>query len=415
MSRSALVLAILVLGVTGCPCDPEKPGTICTIAGEGSQGYGGDDGPATKAYLNVPQDMAVSPDGEIWLLDFNNYLIRAVDVDGRIRTVAGTGLLGNSPPNGEGRVPALEALFNHTTDLFFQDGFLYLAAWHNSGVKRIDLTTMELEQYAGRGIRTLYDGDGGPALAAALDLPSSIASDPEGNLVIMDQANQVIRRVDQDGVIDRVAGVCVVDGDQPCLDGEMPVACPNGNKFACGDPEYACYEACTPSYAGDGGPCLDLRMAQPFGQMADPAGRLAFTPDGDLIFADSNNHRLRRIDTDGVVTTLAGTGVPGYSGDGGPAEDAELQNPVDVEVADDGSIWFTDTYNNCVRRIDGDGVIETMIGQCSTDTEDRGFAGDGGPPEEALLDRPYGIELDGDRVIVADSYNQRIRVANFEE
>src|SRR6185503_13665125 len=113
--------------------------------------------------------------------------VRAIDRDGIIRTVVGSGVLGDSPPAGVASIPALDAELNHTADLLFHGDLLYLAAWHNSRVKRVRLTDMTLENYAGRGRRTYYDGDGGPALAASLDLPASIAVDLDGELTIMDQ------------------------------------------------------------------------------------------------------------------------------------------------------------------------------------------------------------------------------------
>jgi hypothetical protein len=396
-------------------CDPDAAGTICTIVGSGERGFGGDDGPALEAILDTPQDMVVMPSGELWLIDFNNYVIRAVDDEGNIRSVVGTGLLGDSPGVDQAEVAAREAKFNHTTDLFVHDGYLYLAAWHNSRVKRVNLSTMMLENFAGTGRRTLYNGDDGPALEAAVDLPSSVTADLDGNIVIMDQANQVVRKIDRQGDIHCLAGTCVVEPpESPCTEGQIPTPCPDSNKTTCGDPATSCSSPCTPGYGGDDGPALKARMAQPFGQMADPSGRIAYDKDGNLYFADSNNNRIRKVDTSGVITTFAGTGKAGYSGDDGPASDADLQNPVDVEVADDGTVYFTDTYNNCVRKVDGDGVITTAVGQCGATTATRGFAGDGASPTEALLDRPYGIELANGRLYVADSYNNRIRVVNFE-
>jgi len=396
-------------------CDPEEKGTICTVAGTGDEGYGGDNGPATEAIFYTPQDTAISPDGELWIIDFNNYLIRAVDSSGTIRTVVGTGLLGDSPADsGSTETPALEAKMNHTPTMLFKDGFLYMAAWHNSRIKRVDLSTMLLEDYAGVGARTYYAGDEGPALEATLDLPSSIAVDPDGNIVIMDQANQVIRKVDQDGIIHRVAGSCVVEETQTCGEDEEPFQCLDSNKTACGEPNIACALPCTPSYAGDGGPALEARMAQPFGQMADPAGRIAYDGEGNLLFADSINNRIRVVDSEGIIDTIAGNGEEGYGGDGGPATEAKLNHPVDVAVAGDGTIYFTDVYNSCVRKIDPEGIISTAVGTCSPDRDAWGFDGDGGAPDKALLDRPYGIDLDGDdRMYVSDSYNNRIRVVNF--
>jgi hypothetical protein len=124
--------------------------------------------------------------------------------------------------------------------------------------------------------------------------------------------------------------------------------------------------------------------------------------------------RLRRkIDPSGIITTLAGTGVAGYSGDGGPANQAEINRPIDVEVGPDNSVYFTDVYNNCVRKIDTAGIISTVVGRCDNTPAGRGFSGDGGPPLEAKLDRPYGIDLAGTKLYVSDSYNNRIRVVNL--
>ncbi|MBA3500700.1 MAG: hypothetical protein H0T65_10020, partial [Deltaproteobacteria bacterium] len=291
---------------------------------------------------------------------------------------------------------------------------LYMAAWHNSRVKRVNLSNMMLENFAGRGRRTFYDGDGGPAIDASLDLPSSITLDPEGNMVIMDQANQVIRRINKsDGTIDRIAGVCVVELDAPCAAGEQPQACPGSDKFACGDLATECEKACTPGFSGDGGDAMFARMAQPFGQAADPAGRLTYDLEGNLLFADSENHRIRKVDRNGIITTIAGTGVAGYSGDDGPGILAKINRPIDIEVGDDGHVYFTDVDNSCVRKIDAAGKISRVVGRCNADHKTRTFGGDGGNPRDAQLDRPYGIEVVGKKMYVSDSYNNRIRVVNL--
>ncbi|MBA3819039.1 MAG: hypothetical protein H0X17_09120 [Deltaproteobacteria bacterium] len=395
------------------PCDPDAPNTICTIAGSGEQGFNGEGGPATKAALYIPQDTAVSPDGEVWVLDFNNYVVRAIDASGNIRSVIGNGQVGDSPAPGVPAMPALDAFFNHTSDLFFHDGYLYLSAWHNSRVKRVRLSDMMIENFAGTGKRTFYDGDGGPAIEAALDLPSSIALDPNGNLVIMDQANQAVRMVDADGNIHAIVGTCVVDLDSPCAPGTEPVACPGSNKLACGNPAVECMKACTPGFGGDGGPAIDARLGQPYGQAADPAGRVVYDHAGNLYIADTDNNRIRKVDTAGIITTFAGTGAAGYAGDGGPANQAELNRPVDVAVAADNTLYFTDVSNSCVRKITPDGTISTAVGQCSPNPADRGFSGDGGSPTQAKLNRPYGIDLRGSKLYVSDSYNNRVRVVNL--
>jgi len=316
-------------------------------------------------------------------------------------------------PNGELWIlDALSVGFNHTPDLLVHDGYLYLSSWHNSRILRVELDSMLVENYAGTGCptgcRRLYFGDEGPALDAALDLPTAVAMDRDGNLAIMDQANQVIRMVDRDGIIHRLAGNCIAENDAPCEPGQEPVACPGSNKLVCGSLEE-CSKECTPAYAGDGGDRLDMRLAQEPGQDALPGGRLAYDPDGRLVLADTLNHRLRRIDREGIVTTIAGTGEIGFAGDGGASVDAQLNMPIDVEIAADGSIFFADTGNHCVRRIDLSGIISTAAGRCG----ESGFEGDGGDPTDALLNLPFGIELDGDRMYVADTLNHRVRVVSF--
>lgn len=403
------------------PCDPEAPGTICTVAGSGENGFGGDNGPALKAIFYTPQDTARAPNGNLWISDFNNYLVRELTPDGDIRTVIGSGLLGDSPADSNvEEFPAVQAKMNHTPNMMFYDGYLYLAAWHNSRIKRVDLSTMMIENYAGAGRRTYYTGDEGPALRAALDLPSSIAHDDEGNILVMDQANQVIRSVDKEGMIHRLVGTCVVElqGDEGgrCEEGEEPFQCLDSNKTTCSaNTVVACSQPCTPGYGGDGGSALEARLAQPFGQQAYPAGRLVYDDGGNLYFADSANHRIRMVDTAGIIHTVAGTGEAGYSGDGGPATEARINTPVDIDVDDEGAVFFTDTYNSCIRRIDPEtDEISTAVGQCSPRKADWGFEGDGGHPEDALLNRPFGIQVDGPgRLVVTDSYNNRIRIVNF--
>lgn len=416
LGASALLALALGASLPACgedACDPDAPNTICTIAGSGEQGFNGEDGPANKAALYVPQDTVLSPDGNVWALDFNNYMIREIRADGTIHAIIGNGQVGDSPPPNVASMPAIDAFFNHTTDMFVHDGYLYLSAWHNSRVKRVRLSDMMIENYAGRGRRTYYDGDDGPALNASLDLPSSIALAPNGDIVIMDQANQVVRAVDSAGNIHRIAGKCVVDLNAPCAAGVQPTQCPNSNKFTCGDLAVECATECTAAYGGDGGSALEARIAQPVGQAADPAGRLVYDHAGNLLIADTENNRIRKVDTAGIITTLAGTGTAGFSGDGGPAAQAKINHPVDVAVGDDNTLYFTDVGNSCVRKVDPSGIISTVVGQCSPDPTKRGFGGDGGNPLKAKLDRPYGIDLAGKKLYVSDSYNNRIRVVNL--
>jgi len=409
----SLLSLLVLMPLVGCDdepgpatCDPTETGTICTIAGDGKNGYSGDDGPATAARMSLPQDMLRAPDGTLYILDWNNHRIRSLPGDGTIRHVAGRGELGGTlddPANTDLNHPSGVALHPNGTRM-------EIAAWHNSKLRTIDLATGEITDSCGDG-RRAYFGDGGPALTATLDLPASLAYMPNGDLIVMDQANQVMRKIDTTGVITRLAGRCVIDAPAPagpglCATGVPPTACPSpSGKFTCGNPA-TCGLPCTPGYAGDDGPALDLRMGQPFGQSADPAGRIVLDRAGNIYFADTANHLIRKLDTAGVVHRVAGTPLEaGFAGDGGPALQATLFNPVDLALADDGTLYVADVYNHCVRAIAPDQTITTVAGICGKS----GYSGDGGPPTEALLKRPYGIELADGVLYIADTGNHAIR------
>lgn len=400
-------------------CDTSRVGVICTIAGSNSNGYSGDEGPATKAELSLPQDTLTAGNGDIYVLDWNNHRIRKVTPDGTIHPVAGRGELGGTlddPANSD---------FNHPTAMVFDqtEEHIIIAAWHNSKIRQLDLASGEIADVCGDGKRA-YKGDGGPAMTASFDLPTSVVFDGSGNLIIMDQANQVIRSVDASGVVTRIAGQCVVDRPVPegpgaCNEDTPPTQCaadtPFADKMTCGD-KMTCSLPCNPGYAGDDGPAMDMRIAQPFGQSADPGGRLAFDAKGTLYFADSSNNVIRAIDSDGIVHRIAGLapedGKPqaGYSGDGGPATEAKLHNPVDLAFDDDGTLYFTDVYNHCVRKITTDGTISTAVGKCGTP----GYAGDGKDVAEALLKRPYGLEWVDGTLLISDTGNSVIRSVRLQ-
>jgi adhesin/invasin len=427
MNRSThlALLGLVALAASGCndapeTCDPEEPGTICTIAGNGENGYDRDADNLTldalDAKFSLPQDTLSTPDGTLYILDWNNHRVRTLGDDGKVRWVAGRGELGGSlddPANGD---------FNHPTNIILDHSGdnIVMAAWHNSKIRVINRATGAVADTCGDGKRA-YFGDEGPALTASLDLPASLAYDPAGNLVVMDQANQVLRFIDDQDQIHRLAGRCVVDAPAPngpgaCAEGVEPTPCPDvggvpSGKATCGDPMETCGKPCTPGYGGDEMPADQMRMSQPFGQSASPAGRIAYDPDGNLYFADTGNHLIRMIDTAGIVHRVAGTppvdGVPqsGFEGDGGSALEAKLNFPVDLAFREDGTLFFSDVRNHCVRAIAPDGTISTVVGICG----ESGFEGDGGPPTEALLSLAFGIEWAEGRLLVSDTGNNVIR------
>jgi DNA-binding beta-propeller fold protein YncE len=375
--------AALACAVAGCgdaamttmpppppPCE-QAPGVICTVAGTGIAGDGADDRPALDTRLYLPQDVSIAPDGRLYIVDWNNHRIRARQDDGTLHIVAGIGELGPSSDD-----PSTGRL-NHPTQVTFDGvGHLVIAAWHNSRIKTLDAATGELLDVCGNGKRG-FAGDGGPAATATLDLPVAVVFDPAGNMLIADQANDRIRKVDAaTQTISTFAGV------GPCTD---PTACPP---------------------LGDGGPATGAFISLPQGQSARPAGRIDVDAGGSVYVADTLNNRVRKIDPTGVITTIAGTGTIGATGDGGPATEATLSGLADVAVGPDG-VYVADTGNGCVRVIRNDGTIATAAGTCGAP----GFAGDGGPAIGAKLDRPGGIALDGaGNLFIADTYNQRIRV-----
>ena len=276
---------------------------------------------------------------------------------------------------------------------------------------------MSLEDLAGTGHRTCYTGDQGPATQAALDLPCAVAIDPDGDPVELEQANQVIRRIDRDGTIHRIAGQCVIDDVQPCAGGQQPVACPApSDKTTCGDLS-TCDGVCSRGFAGDGDSALAMRMGQPLRALVYPAGRMVFDRQGQLYFADTGNNRVRMIDTAGMVHTVAGTGERGSAGDGGPATEAELAGPVDLALAADGTLYIADTRNNCVRRVDPGGVISTVAGRCHTTAAPTlaapGDLSERGSPTEVELNWPLGLDLAGDRLYISDTFNQCVRAVNL--
>jgi DNA-binding beta-propeller fold protein YncE len=353
----------------GPPCAAAS-GNICTIAGTGTAGDGVDRQPALHTDLYLPQDVTVAPapDGRVFVSDWNNHRIRVLEKDGTMTIVAGVGELGLSADD-----PSTDRL-NHPTNVAFDaQGHLVIAAWHNSRIKIVDLATLAISDLYGNGQRG-FSGDGMTADLAALNLPVAIVYDASWNMIIADQANDRLRRVDATTHI-----ITSMAGTGPC-------------------------GGCA---LGDGGPATSASFSFPAGQAAQPGGRIDIDAGGNIYVADTSNGRVRKIDSSGLVSTLAGNGMTGYGGDGGPAVDAMLNQVNDVAAAPDGSVYLADTENDCVRVVRPDGTIAAAAGTCGQ----RGFAGDGGPATGALLNRPTGVALDGaGNLYVADAHNHRIRV-----
>ncbi|MGA2177941.1 MAG: immunoglobulin domain-containing protein, partial [Verrucomicrobiota bacterium] len=336
-------------------------GVITTVAGNGTYGYSGDGGAATNAELNYPNHVAVDASGNLFIADGYNMRIREVGTNGIISTVAGNGTQGYSGDGGPAINAELSFPLGVAVDAF---GNLFIADEGNSVIREVG-TNGIISTVAGNRTQG-YSGDGGPATNAELSYPVGVAMDASGNLFIADSGNWVIRKVGTNGIITTVAG--------------------NG----------------TWGYSGDGGPATNAELRYPFGVAVDASG--------NLFIAAYGNNRIRMVGTDGIITTVAGNGGQGYSGDGGPATDAELAGPYDVAVDVSGNLFIGDFGNDRIREVENNGTITTVAGD-GTD----GYSGDGGAATNAELTWPLGVAVDASgNLFIADEYNQRIREVVFE-
>lgn len=362
-------------GSPGQPIAKGPAGTIDTLAGTGTAGFGGDGGSAQDASFYFPMDVAVEPaSGLVYVCDYNNHRVRRIDADGKVRTVAGSGDLGDT----EG--PALTAKLHHPASVSFdpRSGEMYIAGWHVHRVIRLmsGLATNfqpVIQHYAG-GVRG-NAGDEGPVTSAEFDYPSCVTFDAAGGWYVSDQNNHRVRRVDPSGAIHALAG------------------------------------SGAPGFFGDDGPAALAELGNPDGDVDAPAGRCCLDPTEKFLYiADTSNHRVRRVDlTTHVITTFAGSAGVGADGDGGLATDATLDTPVDVDCDDAGNVYVCDRERHVVRRIDVEtNVITTVAGVPGSS----GYSGDGKAATLARLDRPNGIFIDRirGRLYVADTGNSVIRV-----
>jgi hypothetical protein len=367
----------------------DSAGNVTLIAGGGSGGlYSGDGGPATSATLNSPSAVSFDTSGDIFIADEENHAIRKVNAAGIISTVAGNG----SPGFGGDGGPATLALFNQPGGLAFNSSGLFIADGTNERIRRID-STGTISTVAGNG-RFKYAGDGGTATAASLDSPTSVTVDPSGNVFAADIANLVVRKLNPAGVITTYVGTGVT----------------------------APY---TPPYTGDGGPATSATITYPGDVQADGASDLFLTEAGRIhkvspsgiistqfsgsgaggtplhIALDSQGNvyfvawrnglsQVQKLDTAGATTVVAGTGVDGFSGDGGPATSASLNTIRGIAADNAGNLFIADSANSRVRKVDTNGVITTVAGN-GTFT----VSGDGGPATSAGVPAPWALVLDG--------------------
>ncbi len=336
---------------------------ISTVAGTGSVGYGGDHGPAVRARLNMPFDVALDLDGNLYLSDTFNHCIRRIErKSGIITTVAGNGTAGFAGDAGA----AVNARLDEPYGIVLRsDGSLFIADRLNRRVRRVNLRTGLIHTIVGNGTKG-SDGDGGAAITAGLVEPNGLALDPtERQLYIADVGANRIRRVDlANGRISTFAGTGRARHD------------------------------------GDGGPSASASI---WGARAVDVG-----PDGLVYILEREGNSLRVVNPlNRLITTIAGTGSKGYSGDGGPARLATFNGPKELAIDRRGNIWIVDTENHAIRFIDAKTkVIRTVAGRSQPGSE-----GVGGPATAAFLKRPHGVAVGPDGSFwIGDTQNHRIRM-----
>jgi hypothetical protein len=373
---------------TGLPADP-APGTIQTWAGTGFDGFDGDGKPLLHTALYTPLDVTFGSDGSRFIIDWNNDRIREVKADGTLRTIMGSDFPGDGPPDLSDLVapgaPGNRILINHPTEMIeLPDGRFLLSIWHNHKIRIWDPVTGLAYVMCGRGQG--FAGDGAPIDAATrMSMVKSTVITADGSYYVLDQRNQRIRKIDSAGVITTVVGSPVDTDMNGWDDGE---------------------------FAGDGGSPLAARMNQPTGGNPLPGGTLVLDSQGRLYFSDTLNHRVRRVDFAlDLIETVIGDGAATFAGDGGVGTAASLNNPRDITFGPDGKLYIADEWNQRVRRWDpATGIITTVVG-----TGVQGFSGDGGSPLAAQLNRPTGVTFDSNGwLYVSDAWNHRVRRVNLE-
>ena len=353
-----LIICTLIIS-TKAEAQNEKPifkFIITTVAGTGVHGPIGDGGPALEAFIQRPTAVAISNQGYLYIANEKNYRVRMVDPKGIISTVMGTG---NSDMQSQDRLAVetnIENAYGVATD---KDDNLYVMSRGHSKIFKVGNDGMA-QRIVGSG-EMGFGGDGGPAIDAKISFANHLVVGSKGNLFIADTGNNRIRKVSPNGIITTIAG-----------SGEM-------------------------GFGGDGGPAVKAQFAYPVA--------IAIDGQDNLYIADFNNHRIRKVSTDGIITSIAGTGESEFNGDDMPALESNIGEPCGVVVDRSGYIYIGDQLNNRVRVITPSGMIYTVAG-----TGERGYTGDGGPAEKARTSNPDIIALDKEgNLYIPDHSNGVIR------
>ena len=337
-----------------------QTGIIRTIAGTGAVGYSGDGGPASAATLDHPAGGVMDAAGNYFFAEYGSHVIRKITTSGIISTVVGTGTPGFSGDGGPATAAQLNTPYRLDIDVA---GNLYIADCFNQRIRKVN-TSGIISTVAGNGTPG-FAGDGSAATLAELWNPVAVKVDATGNMYISDNQNQRIRKVNAAGMITTLAGTGSV------------------------------------GYSGDGGPATAAQLNYP--------GYVGMDATGNVCFSDGE-YCIRKIAPSGVITTIAGTGTPGYSGDGGPAT-AALMKPDDLAFDAIGNLYFAEFNGQHVRKINVSGIVSTIAGDGTA-----GYFGDGGPATNAEINMPDGLFVDrAGRIWIADALNERIRVIGTQD
>jgi sugar lactone lactonase YvrE len=368
-SMAALLICGVALAGCGAMGGPEEASEpkpeLTTVAGDGGEQLG-DGGPATKAGFCGTSDVTLDAEGNMYIADGGIYCsgpgghtVRKVNPHGTITTVAGTGEPGFSGDGGPATKARLNVPFAVAVD---REGNLYITDESNYRIRKVDKDGI-ITTFAGTG-EDRHSGDGGPATSAQLRDPGGIAFDARGNLYVADYTS--VRKIDPSGTITTVAGT-----------GEV-------------------------GFSGDDGPATEAKLT---------AYDVALDHKGNIYICDLENQRIRKVDRDGIIHTVAGSGKKGYSGDGGPATKAALKDPWGIAVDREENVYIADHHNRVVRKVDPKGTITTIAG-----TGEAGFNREEGPATKVMLHDPIGLFFDDSSSVlyIADTLNGRIRALRLE-